>query len=158
MNFLEYDDILEGETLVYLSDCNKVVINKDTNANILYFKIYHDGRKIETHDVMEAVSILIKIDKFKDDKVLWGIKIDSFKTEDINYFDVLYWLVGGKDAMPLYKNDWLHISELFIKKYKRTLNSIFKNSKKLGDVRKLILKKIPMQSIYDFSIKKDIFK
>jgi hypothetical protein len=151
------DDITLEDAPIYLSDCKKLMIYKNYN-NTYHFSFIIGNKNIVTDDILEAVVILIKMDNFKNDKILWDLDIQYSKNDlNIKFSDVLFWLLGGDTGMVKYKYKWGYMSDFFVKKYKRTLSSILKNSKNMNDVRKLLLKKIPMQSIYDFSIKMDFF-
>lgn len=151
-------DIIEDDTLIYMSKCRKVIIYKNYN-NTFYFNFYLNNESIITDDILEAVAILNKMESFVDDNMIWNIDISNSKDNTIiKYQHVLYWIIGGSEAMALYKYDWIYMSDFFIRKYKRTIDSVFKNSNKLSDVRKLLSKKIHMQSLYDFCIKKEFFK
>ena len=157
MKNLECVVLEKSDNPIYLSDCKRLMIYKNYN-NTYHFSFVFDNKKIITNDILEAVAILMKLDNFKNDKILWELDIIGFKNDlDIKYSDVLYWILGGEVGMSIYKYKWFYMSDFFVKKYKRTLTAILKNSKNLYDVRKSLLKKIPMQSVYDFSIKKDFF-
>ncbi len=116
---------------------------------IYYFEI----GEFYTHDVLEAVAILMKNPKLKNSKI-WDYKFESKNTNTIN---VIYWLSGGDIfwKSPELNKDWTEVLTDITNKFEFRVFEAGKKTK-LSDIRKYFKKHLNLDTFYEFALSKHI--
>lgn len=106
-----------------------------------------------THDVLEAVAILMKNPKWSKLKI-WDYK---FESKSINPINVIYWLSGGDTFWknPELNKGWTEVLPDITKKFEFRVFEAGKRTK-LSDIRKYFKKHLNLDSFYEFVLSKEI--
>lgn len=130
-----------------------VEVIRDLKGN-LYFRV---GKELSS-DMAEAVALLMRHKKSKNEKELWAIEV---KDSGYNTYPekALYWLSGGDTEWHLrenYKKTWGESYGLFQEQYGVIICDIIKESKTLGEIRTKFQKQLNILNLYEFALDKGI--
>lgn len=129
--------IYHSYDLIITSDCGK-----------LFFVFLKE--KIETSNVLEAVSVIMKNRKMKDIQDIWNITISKNDVDYISYdANLLYQIMGGGEFWKNIEIDWLDMLENVRDEYVIMLQYILFNSENLNDIRRNIKKYFNLDKIYN---------
>lgn len=118
-----------------------------------YFEI---GNEI-TKDISEAVSIMMRSNKWNDES--WNTPVPKIDFYEIDPSRSLYWLTGGKDEwtkLENYKRTWSESCSDFTEEFGELIVSIVRKSKTLKDIRDSFIKNLSLPKLYDFALEKGI--
>lgn len=131
---------------------------------ILIYEEY-DGRygfeihnKIFTNDITEAVSYLLKFDRY-DNESFWDLPINKLSLIQIDPIKSIYWLSGGDDFWSSNKwdLDWVSHSKYLEEAFKtEIISSVIGND--LKDVKNNITEKLNLNCFYEYFLEKKMIK
>lgn len=141
-------DLIEYKSILFES--SGISIYEEWNGNY-GFELHN---KVFTNDIVEAVSYLMKFDKYENES-FWELEINRTNLMCINPVNSLYWLSGGDDFW-LYNDKgliWSDVYPLLVDNFSDViLNSILGN--KLKDVKSNIIKYLNLDEFYEFILYK----
>lgn len=146
--FLSKKEISEN-----IIDEKSFIINQSKGD--LYFEIGEET----THDVAEAVSILMRRIDFSDP--IWNKKVKNSDILDINPEKSLFWLSGGYDEwdkLTNYRLPWSDCVEEFKEEFGFLVVNSVRKSNTLKDIRDYFIKYINLPTLYDFAVSKNFVK
>lgn len=144
---------LEVLTNQILFQNNIIRVSKEHDG-ISYYEI---GSEI-TVDIIEAVSILLRIKNINNDS-FWDLEIPKTSTLTINPENCLFWLSGGKEEWfknDNYKLSWIDSCSLFREFFEKDIEIMLNNSKTFKDIKNYIIKNLNISIMYDFALRKGI--
>ncbi len=144
---------LEVTTNQVIFENNIIKISREHDG-IHYYEI---GSEITT-DIIEAVSILIRLKNINND-TFWNLEIPKIDIFDIDPEKCLFWLSGGKDEWfrnDNYKMTWMESHSLFRERFEDDIECIIRNSKTFKDIKNQITKKLNISIMYDFALSQGI--
>ena len=115
--------------------------------------------EIVTTDLAEAVSIMMRESDMANDKI-WEKKVTE-NVENIEPRRALYWLSGGdREWLTLenFNRNWIECEWDFQEEFGFTVIEILKKSKTYGDIKKLFQKKLSLQVLYEFALKRNFVR
>jgi hypothetical protein len=140
--------VLEYRSVLF--DTPGISIYEEWNGNY-GFELHN---KVFTNDVVEAVSYLMRFDKY-DNESFWNLEISRTNLMYVNPINSLYWLSGGDDFWLHNERGllWCEVYPLLLDKFSDViLNSVI--GRKLGDVRDNIVKHLNLDEFYEFILYK----
>ena len=110
---------------------------KDGVVNFDFDSRFKTGWSFDTNDVGEAAAI-IRTSKFGENKAVTSIPVSKKQKEEINFFDIIYWLSGGNKEWrggSFYTADYEVVYEKCFKKlFEQKLKDEVKGAKTIGDL------------------------
>ncbi len=141
-----------------LKPIGKVIVSNDkfkiSKDNDDYF--FEIGKEL-THDVGEAVAILMRKADFNDE--IWNLEINNIVTENLTPAKTLFWLTGGYSewrTLENYKKPWSEYCLEFQEEFGYLIINIIKKSKKLKDIRDLFIKHLNLPTLYEFALSRNM--
>lgn len=132
-------------SVIYQED--SITVYKEFDGN--YFEI----GEYFTHDVLEAVAILMRNPKWSKLKI-WDY---AFEIKNSNPINVIYWLSGGDTFWknPELNKGWTEVLHDIMNKFENRVIEAGKNTK-LTDIRKHFKNHLNLDSFYEFALSKEI--
>lgn len=113
--------------------------------NILFFDI---EKMFFTKDILEAVSYIMRYDKFENDK-FWNLEINNNMIEFIKPLNSIYILSGGDKFWKNSDIEWSECYDFFEEYFSNNLLIIIKNSKTLKDLKNNLKKSMNLDVFYN---------